>query len=703
MRAFIVRPFGTKNDKQGQPIDFDAVERALIAPALAWHGIEGRTTGEIAAAGNIREDMFRMLIASDLVIADVSIHNANVFYELGIRHALRPWRTIMVRCRADDTVFDLQTDRYLQYDRDRPGGSLSALVQAVAQTMAAERKDSPVYLLLPQLEAPPRAALLPVPLEFAEEVERAKAEKQAGDLELLAEEARGFEWESVGLADVGRAQFELGAWDGARVTWEAVRELEGEDDLEANTRLATVYQRLGDLVRSDQAIQRALKSGDADGWGRAELWALQGRNAKARWQPDWAGAAEKQAAALRSPWLEKAAAAYEDGFAEDRNHFYSGVNALGLRQVETELARLLPDVWPERFDDSQDPAKELEALVAAQGKLAVAVEVSLASARRRLDRTGKIDVWTDLSEADLRLLTSSRPAAVANAYRRALAGQPGFVVDAARRQLELYRQLGVRTANVEAALQAFPPAAPPAAEGQRRRVVLFTGHMIDAPGRERPRFPATGEAAAREAIRAAMAEELSHAGRGRDRHRRRRQWRRSAVPRGLRRARDRHATLPGACRPQQFIVASVQRGGPGWVERFRRACERLPRRELARTKELPGWLQGKANYDIWQRNNLWMLHNALAQGRDKVTLVALWDGEKGDGPGGTEHMVEKARGPGRQGGDPRHQTAVRLGLKRTARASAGSAPSGASQAWPAPLRPGRRRRAIGGARPRAAR
>jgi hypothetical protein len=231
LRAFIVRPFGIKNDREGQPIDFDAVETKLIGPALSWHGVEGRTTGEIAAAGNIREDMFRMLIASDLVIADVSIHNANVFYELGIRHALRPWRTIMIRCRADDTVFDLQTDRYLQYDRDVPAASLSSLVKAAAETLAGERKDSPVYLLLPQLEGPPRAALLPVPLEFAEEVERAKADKQAGDLELLAEEARGCEWESVGLRDVGRAQFQLGAWEGARITWEAVRELDGEDDL----------------------------------------------------------------------------------------------------------------------------------------------------------------------------------------------------------------------------------------------------------------------------------------------------------------------------------------------------------------------------------------------------------------------------------------------------------------------------------------
>lgn len=37
-----------------------------------------------------------------------------------------------------------------------------------------------------------------------------------------------------------------------------------------------------------------------------------------------------------------------------------------------------------------------------------------------------------------------------------------------------------------------------------------------------------------------------------------------------------------------------------------------------------------------------MLHNALAHGPQRTTLIALWDGGKGDGPGGTEHMVAKA-------------------------------------------------------------
>jgi hypothetical protein len=62
-RAFIVRPFGTQDG-----IDFDRVEKDLIAPALELAGIEGRTTLEITRQGNIREDMFRLLVLSDLMI-----------------------------------------------------------------------------------------------------------------------------------------------------------------------------------------------------------------------------------------------------------------------------------------------------------------------------------------------------------------------------------------------------------------------------------------------------------------------------------------------------------------------------------------------------------------------------------------------------------------------------------------------------------
>src|ERR1700756_360900 len=92
MRAFIIRPFGVKKG-----IDFDRVERELIDPALTQLKISGRTTGEILEAGNIRTDMFQQLLIADLVIADISSNNANAFYELGIRHALRDRHTFLLR------------------------------------------------------------------------------------------------------------------------------------------------------------------------------------------------------------------------------------------------------------------------------------------------------------------------------------------------------------------------------------------------------------------------------------------------------------------------------------------------------------------------------------------------------------------------------------------------------------------------------
>src|SRR3954471_133207 len=149
MRAFIIRPFGVKQDGSGSPIDFDRVEDELISPALTALGYEGRTTQEIARAGNIRMDMFRLLVTADLVVVDLSVHNANVFYELGIRHALRDKRTFLIKCKADATIFDLQTDRYLQYDRGNPVASLSDLIRGLRHTRDSTERDSPVFMMLP--------------------------------------------------------------------------------------------------------------------------------------------------------------------------------------------------------------------------------------------------------------------------------------------------------------------------------------------------------------------------------------------------------------------------------------------------------------------------------------------------------------------------------------------------------------------------
>jgi hypothetical protein len=134
-RAFVIRPFGRKKDRSGREIDFEKVSNDLIEPALTATGLGGGTTGQIVEAGNIREDMFGLILEADVVVCDMTIHNANVFYELGIRHALRKKRSVLIRgaASADDVAFDNLTDRYLPYDLDNPGASLRLSTQQLME------------------------------------------------------------------------------------------------------------------------------------------------------------------------------------------------------------------------------------------------------------------------------------------------------------------------------------------------------------------------------------------------------------------------------------------------------------------------------------------------------------------------------------------------------------------------------------------
>ncbi|HEX2163469.1 MAG TPA: tetratricopeptide repeat-containing protein [Thermoanaerobaculia bacterium] len=448
MRAFVVRPFGTKGG-----IDFERVERELIDPALARLGITGRTTGEIAAQGNIRSDMFQRLATADLVVADISIHNANVFYELGLRHALRDRATLLLRARADEVPFDLETDRYLAYAADDPAATLEALVRAIGATLDSTAADSPVFQLLPALAAQDPEALLAVPADFRDAVARAKDDGRRGDLALLADEVAGlgFEWERAGLRLVGRAQLGLGDWAAARRSWTRLLD-ERPGDGEARLLLGTVDQRLGDLDASDRVLGRVLDDGRLDRGGRAEAAALLGRNAKARWVGEWRGAdaAERRRVAVQSPWLRTAIDRYALGFALDLNHSFSGLNALALVTVLLDLAGELPDEWSAAFPSDARAAVELDELRAERARLDGAVSLAL----RAAEAAGAADEWHALSVAEHALLTCDprRAPWVATLYRRALATAGAFARGSAGAQLRLYRDLGIRSECVAAAL-----------------------------------------------------------------------------------------------------------------------------------------------------------------------------------------------------------------------------------------------------------
>ena len=643
MHSFIVRPFGTKKG-----VDFDRVDRELISPALKEVNLSGGTTVEFIQQGNIRSDMFEQLLIADLVVADISIHNANAFYELGIRHAFRDQRTFLIKSEGDEVPFDLKTDRYLSYDAEDPAASLPALIDALKATLDSQDADSPVFQLMPGLVPTDPTKFIVVPHDFREEVQRAEASKNFGYLQLLSAEVDGFDWSTMGLRLIGNAQFNLKDTPGDKATWEKVRKYDPMD-LEANLLLGTIYQRLGDLVMSDQALARALQNSGISSWNRAEIRALMARNAKTLWDADWKDLeeiADIQKAALSSPHLQKSFDLYRKGFIEDRNHFYSGLNALAMSTVITELAAVQPEIWEEDFDDEDEAALKLRKLKGLRSDLAAAVKLSIESKRTILAREDETDLWAEISWADLIMLTSSKPKRVGRAYKKALAGAPDFACDAARYQILLYKRLGILVENVAAALENIPkvPQQMKAAE-DAPRVILFTGHRVDAPDRPQPRFPSGKEDLARAMIFDAVSEEkkkaegpllgISGGASGGDIL-----FHEVCNELGIR------SQMYLALSKSEYIKASVADGGVKWVEKFNQLYKEKEPLILSESGELPVWLRKKTEYTIWQRSNLWMLHSALAISKDNLKLIALWDGDVGDGAGGTEDMVKRAQDRG---------------------------------------------------------
>jgi hypothetical protein len=645
MRAFVVRGFG---EKAG--VNFDWVHDQLIGPALERVGLEGGTTGLIVEAGNVRDDVIHELVMADVVVADVSIHNANVFYELGIRHAVRNRATVLIRARVDEVPFDLRGERYLSYDQADPAAAVPRLVQVLQETLASERVDSPVLQYLPGLAAGNRVALLELPRDLEEDIGQARERKWAGDLRLIAEEVVGLRFEEAALRAVAQASADVGDDVGAKQAWEKIRAAH-PDDLQANRALSDIYRRLGDLVASDQAIGRALSGAALGARDRAELYSLRASNSKRRWAEQWRREGEpavRMRVALRSRELESSLQSYRRGFEEDLNHWYSGLNALAMGKIILELAARDLRAWQTRFDSDEDADGELRRLKLDVAWLTSTVRASLDTERIRSRRHGTTDPWMEISVADLRFLTSDDLERVGAAYEAAMSpALSQATIRSIRDQVTMYRDLGILAENATVTLAALPPAD---AEGTAKiHPLVFAGHTVDAPGRSRPRFPPDQEGVARHAIRAKVTEIKAGV---------EKEQRGEVI--GIAGASDggdllfhevchelgikTHVLLPV---PELIYRATaLSRQAARWTERYHAALRRADEvRILARSNTMPGWLATRPDYDIWQRSNRWTLHHAWATTTtDRVSVLALWNGQVPNYyKGGVADMVDTAQ------------------------------------------------------------
>lgn len=651
-RAFIVRPFNMKKDSSGKEVDFERTHQELIAPALEAAGLGGGTTGKIIDAGNIREDMFGLIIEADLVLCDITVHNANVFYELGIRHALRKKGTVLIKGApvADSTPFDILTDRYLEYNVDKPGEKKDELVDVIRATLASQREtDSPIFKMLPTLHELDPAAVQVVPTDFTEEVARATAAKSAGWLRLLASEVTGMRFQWPALRAIGKAQWQLADYVGARRTWLRVREAVA-NDLEANFALANLLERQyrGEkraelLEASNQTIAAVVANKQTTAEQRAEALALHGRNLKTLWRLDFEalGSVVERREKATNRNLVGSYEAYRKAYMVDLNHFYSGLAALQMGVIAQDLAR--DAAWEDAFEDTEQASAFKSELGRQVEALRSSVRLAINAAIDRLAREGQDRVWADISRADFLFLTEERDKRVVQAYRDAVPKSDAFAWDAARGQLLLFASLGIRAERAERIIRELDAYVEPAKSLPDLHLAVVVGHRIDEPGRAVPRFPADKEPQARELIRRAL-EELKASG---------------AQVRILASAAPGTDILVHEVCQELAIESSICLPMPpaefaglvfgdlnSWRRRFLDLVDGRQPLCLSDQEGLPRWLQG-SGFDPWERGNRWVLEMAQTAGARKITLLALWDGKAtGDAPGGTADMVRIAQKAG---------------------------------------------------------
>ena len=637
--AFVAMPFGTKPDADGQPIHFNRVFDELLKPALEDAGFEVVRADQEQRAGDIRTDMFQELLAADLVLADLTIDNPNVWYELGVRHALRTRGVVLVQGPRATKPFDIYTDRKLSYSlkdgapdlatRDAERAAIAAMAYE-SHAASTRRKVSPVYALLPHLQPPQWQQLLMAgDNEFSaayaawkSRLEVARQKKRAGDILVLAGETPVRALATEAYLAAGRALLQLWQPGFALEQIDAALAID-PDHLPSRHQRVVCLGRLRQFEEAREAAQALLLSHPRD----AECLALAGRIEKEAWierfrphdAPPAAPGALQDAARGEDALLAEAIAPYLRGFVADPAHFYSGINALTLNVLRAHL------------DGEHDPA--------LTDRLLAGLRWSIASA---LERAPK-DYWARASQAELSLLCFA-----ADAVRRdwksaaAAANKDWFALDSSRQTLQLLSELGFRpeeTALALAIVQAeidrlTPPFVP-------RQVLLFSGHMVDAPGRPKPRFPPAMVPAATAQIGLALDElgagpadlALTQGAAGGDLI-----FTEACQARGVR-----VQWLQPLPEPD-FLEASVSGSGDGaeWRRRYFAAKAALHAADAPRTMpaEIGPLPKG---VDKWERGNLWLLYTALAHGPDKARFVCLWDGGGSDGPGGTKHMFDEVK------------------------------------------------------------
>jgi hypothetical protein len=468
LSAFVVMPYGKKTDPQtGIEIDCDLVFNKVYVPVLEDLDYRWQRSDRETDTGIIHIGMVEAIANSDVVVADLATLNANVLYELGLRHALADKTTVLTspdfgapsQARG---VFDIDFIRRISYSRTAEGlsdrqavESIRALRSALAEPAEPQRPvDSPVFVWFDTVRAGLRAregTTLAVQREIQLRQKVAGAKVQGGR-DVLLDVAREIDDPVVPLRarqalrlEVAIALREQGAYA------EAVGLLAGVPAPSGLLRVlwlqshALALRRLGEQkVLGDpdvewDAAESVLGELLAGGQPSAETYGIAAGLAKRRFGR-FLNTGQRPLALAQ---LSRMIGLYRKGFEAEPWDYYVGINVVaGLRLRGQRFAG--PDA-------ARDLAEARETVPVVRMML------------RRLPPRGR-GFWAEITEAELMLHAyeldnpngEAPPAVVAQAYAEALAdAHPPDYEKSARDQLEIFRMAGDPPHVIDEILEMF--------------------------------------------------------------------------------------------------------------------------------------------------------------------------------------------------------------------------------------------------------
>lgn len=376
--CFVVMPFGQKLDPAGgAAIDFDRIYTTALAPAIVDADMEPIRADEERTGGIIHKPMFERLLLCDYALADLTTANANVFYELGVRHTARPATTLTIFAKNQPIPFDVNFLRSMPYDLGENNAFGETEAQALREAVSTKLQDlralaiqqapvdSPLFDLLKEWK-PGNIARLKTDVfrqavQLNEELKRrmsairekgkkneARAEARQ-ELQSLRTELGALDAVEAGTAvDLMLSFRALKDWDGMITVYRDMPEMLKRQIL-VREQVGFAYNRRAGQSKNpaDRAeALRILTEVEAQQGASSETCGLIGRIHKDNWT-DALRANDRLAA---TGHLKKSIEAYIRGFMADQRDAYPGINAITLLDIKGDeeslklKKRLLPVV-----------------------------------------------------------------------------------------------------------------------------------------------------------------------------------------------------------------------------------------------------------------------------------------------------------------------------------------------------------------------